>query len=89
MVLVVLTWLYTAVSAQVGASVNKASPSSEDRIGNAQPLDRAWTIQTDGIRVPAPMREEVNESAQPLDLAGTYRKASIRVPAPRLELGTP
>ena len=38
------------------------------------------------LRVPAPMREEVNESAEPLDSAGTYRMAALRVPAPRLEL---
>ena len=29
----------------------------EDKTGSAQPLDRAWTIQTDGIRVPAPRLE--------------------------------
>ena len=29
----------------------------EDTTGNAQPLDRAWTIRTDGIRVPAPRLE--------------------------------
>jgi hypothetical protein len=29
----------------------------ENPIGNAQPLDRAWTIRTDGIRVPAPRLE--------------------------------
>ena len=42
----------------------------------------------DAIRVPAPMREEVNGNAQPLDLAWTIRTDRIRVPAPRLELGT-
>ena len=43
------------------------------------------------IRVPAPMREEVNGNAQPLDSAGsTIKSDAIEVvPAPRLELGTP
>jgi hypothetical protein len=58
----------------------------EDTTGNAQPLDRAWTIQTDGIRVPAPMREDTTGNAQPLDRAWTIQTDRIRVPAPRLEL---
>jgi glycine/serine hydroxymethyltransferase len=29
----------------------------EDTTRNTQPLDRAWTIRTDGIRVPAPRLE--------------------------------
>ena len=29
----------------------------ENTTRNAQPLDRAWTIRTDGIRVPAPRLE--------------------------------
>ena len=63
----------------------------EDTTENAQPLDLAWTIRTDGIRVPAPMREDTTENAQPLDLAWTtptWVVANV-VPAPRLELGTP
>ena len=61
----------------------------EDTTEIAQPLDRAWTIRTDGIRVPAPMREDTARNDQTLDLAGTIRTDGIRVPAPRLELGTP
>ena len=53
---------------------------------NNQPLDSAWTIQTDRIRVPAPMREDTTEIAQPHDRAWTIRTDRIRVPAPRLEL---
>ena len=53
---------------------------------NNQPLDRAWTIRTDRIRVPAPMREDPTGNAQPLDRAWTNRLGSIKVPAPRLEL---
>ena len=33
------------------------APMREDMLGNAQPLDLAWTILTDGIRVPAPRLE--------------------------------
>ena len=57
---------------------------------NNQPLDRAWTIRTDRIRVPAPMREDTTRIAQPLDSAGsTIKSAAIEVvPAPRLELET-
>ena len=53
---------------------------------NAQPLDLAGTIRTDGIRVPAPMSEEVNGNAQPLDRAWTTPKRRVAnvVPAPRL-----
>ena len=43
------------------------APMREDTTGSAQPLDRAWTIQTDGIRVPAPMREDTKGITQPLD----------------------
>ena len=39
----------------------------EDTNENAQPLDLAWTIQTDRIRVPAPMREDTKGITQPLD----------------------
>ena len=60
----------------------------EEVNGNAQPLDRAWTIRTDRIRVPAPMSEDVNGGESPLDRAWTNRLESIKVPAPRLELGT-
>ncbi len=63
----------------------------EDTSENAQLLDRAWTIRTDGIRVPAPMREGTTGNAQPLDRAWTTPKRGVAnvVPAPRLELGTP
>ena len=33
------------------------APMREDATGNAQPLDLAGTIRTDGIRVPAPRLE--------------------------------
>ena len=33
------------------------APMREDPIENDQPLDKTWTIQTDGIRVPAPRLE--------------------------------
>ena len=33
------------------------APMREDTTENAQPLDSAWTIQTDRIRVPAPRLE--------------------------------
>ena len=65
------------------------APMREDMIGNAQPLDLAWTIRTDGIRVPAPMSEDVNGGESPHHRAWTIRTDGIRVPAPRLELGTP
>ena len=65
------------------------APMREEVNESNQPLDSAWTIRIDRIRVPAPMREELNESAQPLDSAWTNRMATMRVPAPRLELGTP
>ena len=61
----------------------------EEVNGIAQPLDRAWTIRPDRIRVPAPMSEDVNGGESPHDRAWTNRMATIRVPAPRLELGTP
>jgi hypothetical protein len=48
----------------------------EDKIGSAQPLDRAWTIRTDEIRVPAPMREDPTGNAQPLDRAWTIQCAA-------------
>jgi hypothetical protein len=67
------------------------APMSEDVNGGEFPHDRAWTIRTNGIRVPAPMRENMFEIAQPLDLAwSTIKSDAIEVvPAPRLELGTP
>ena len=58
----------------------------EEVNGNAQPLDLAWTIRTDRIRVPAPMSEDVNGGESPLDRAWTNRLNANRVPAPRLEL---
>ena len=63
----------------------------EDTTENDQPLDRAWTIRTDGIRVPAPMREDPTGNDQTLDRAWTTPKRCVAnvVPAPRLELGTP
>jgi hypothetical protein len=63
----------------------------EDTTEIVQPLDRAWTNRLESIKVPAPMREEVNGNAQPLDSAGsTIKSDAIEVvPAPRLELGTP
>jgi hypothetical protein len=63
----------------------------ENTIGNAQPLDRAWTTPKPRVAkvVPAPMREDPIGNDQPLDRAWTNRMATIRVPAPRLELGTP
>jgi hypothetical protein len=39
-----------------------------------------------GIRVPAPMSEDVNGGESPHDRAWTVRTDRIRVPAPRLEL---
>ena len=62
----------------------------EDTTEIAQPLDRAWTIRTDGIRVPAPMREDPTGNDQTLDRAWTTPKRCVAnvVPAPRLELGT-
>ena len=33
------------------------APMREGAFGNGQPLDFAWTIRTDGIRVPAPRLE--------------------------------
>ena len=67
------------------------APMSEDVNGGESPLDLAWTIQTDRIRVPALMREDTTESAQPLDSAWTTPTRGVAnvVPAPRLELGTP
>ena len=55
---------------------------------SAQPLDLAGTIRTDGIRVPAPMREDTTGNNQPLDRAWTTPKRCVAnvVPAPRLEL---
>ena len=46
---------------------------SEDVNDGDSPHDRAWTIRTDRIRVPAPMREETTRNAQPLDRAWTIR----------------
>jgi hypothetical protein len=55
--------------------------------GGEFPHDRAWTIRTNGIRVPAPMRENMFEIAQPLDLAwSTIKSDAIEVvPAPMRE----
>ncbi len=57
---------------------------------SAQPLDLAGTIRTDGIRVPAPMREDTDRKALNLSIERGPRSESdaygSRVPAPRLEL---
>ena len=39
------------------ATIRVPAPMREDTTGNAQPLDRAWAIRTDRIRVPAPRLE--------------------------------
>jgi hypothetical protein len=38
-------------------SYSEYCSSKENTANRAQPLDRAWTIRTDGIRVPAPRLE--------------------------------
>jgi len=55
----------------------------EDPAGNDQPLDRAWTIRTDGIRVPAPMRENRTRNIQPLDRAWTTMQSDAYGSGPR------
>jgi len=56
----------------------ESGPRSHERDENEneQPLDRAWTIRTDGIRVPAPMREDTTRNTQPLDRAWTIQCAA-------------
>jgi hypothetical protein len=64
------------------------APIREEVNGIVQPLDRAWTIRTDRIRVPAPMSEDVNGGESPHVRAWTNRMDAIRVPAPMREEAT-
>ena len=64
--------------------MKKTSPLEErDLLNVAQPLDRAWTIRTDGIRVPAPMRKDIARNDLPLDRAWTTMQSDAYGSGPR------